>query len=386
MPEDLAPAIVGLVAAVVILLIAWSGGKLLVVFLRRLARHTKSDYDGGLVEALGPRVGWLIAAVGFALGSAWLTFLGETGRWLFDQASFFLFVGAVAEGSRRWFEYALDHYVTTRGDSIDSNVANELVPLSKRLGVFIIYGITALGVAGHFGINVLAISTALGLSGFAIALALKDTITNIFSGIVIMISRPFAIGDRIDLPVLDVWGDVSDIGIRSTTAITRDNRMVIVPNSAVVDNPVVNYSRPDPSYRLQTDIGLDTSLDMRRAQESIRAEVRKVDGVLSDRPVDVWFTEFGDYSNTVRVRWWVASYAEKRRSMDAVNNAIVDVSLREGISMPDPHMTFDGRLALKPDGSLDAAGSTDSAGTAKDSTLRSDITLEPDADGSGGAP
>jgi small-conductance mechanosensitive channel len=87
---------------------------------------------------------------------------------------------------------------------------------------------------------------------------------------------------------------------------------------------------------------------MRSAQEAIRAEVRQVDSVLPDRPVDVWFTGFGDYSNTVRVRWWVSSYAEKRRSSDAVNNAIVDVAKREGIRMPDPSMTLDGRLALEP--------------------------------------
>ena len=346
MSQDFAPAIGGLVAAIVIVLVAWFGGKLVVAFLRRLARHTRSDYDGGLVEAVGPQVGWLIASVGFALAASWLAFLGETGRWLFEQAAFFLLIAAVAAAVRRWMDYSLDRYVSAQGDNIDANVAMQLIPLVKRLGSLIIFVVAVLIIAGHLGINVFAITAALGLTGFAIALALKDTITNIFSGLVLMVSRPFAIGDRIDVPVLDVWADVTDIGIRSTTVVTRDNRMVIVPNSAVVDNPVVNYSRPDPSYRLQTDIGLDTTLDLRAAQEAIRTEVRKVDGVLEDKPVDVWFTGFGDYSNTVRVRWWVGSYADKRHSADAVNNAIVDVAERDGIRMPNPSITLDGELGL----------------------------------------
>ncbi len=136
---------------------------------------------------------------------------------------------AIAAGSRRWVEYSVDHYVATRGDDIDMNVAQQLVPLSKRLTSIVILIVGGLVVAGHLGTDVVAISAGLGVAGFAIALALKDTIANIFSGLVIMISRPLAIGDRIDVPSLGAWADVTDIGIRSSTVVTRDNRMVIIP-------------------------------------------------------------------------------------------------------------------------------------------------------------
>lgn len=332
--------------AIAILLVAWFGGKLLGVVLARAARRTPSDYDEGLLAAWRPLASWLVAAIGFAL-AARLDYVGEAGRWLFQELAFFLFVVAIVEGFRRWVAYSLDHYVAAKGDDIDVNVANQLVPLANRLAAVVMVIVVALIVAGHFGIDVLAISAALGLTGFAIALALKDTITNIFSGLVIMISRPFAIGDRIDVPTLDAWGDVVDIGIRSSTVVTRDNRMVIVPNSAVVDNPVTNYSRPDTSYRLQVDIGLGPDEPMRPAQEAIRAAVRAVDGVMAEKPVDVWFTGFADYSNTVRVRWWVDSYASKRASTDAVSNAIVDVAANEGISLPDPHSTLDATVTYR---------------------------------------
>jgi small-conductance mechanosensitive channel len=346
--EALATLLATIAVAAFIILAAKYGGKLVVAVLRRLARRTSTHIDGGLVTVLGRHLPAFFAAIGFLFAADWLPFLGETGRWLFEEAAFFLFILAAAGALQSLLDYSLDQYVERNRETIDQSVAADVLLLFKRLGSLVISIAAGLVVAEHFGINVLALATALGLSGFAIALALKDTITNVFSGLVIMISRPFSVGNRIDLPVLEVWADVVDIGIRSTTAVTRDNRTVVVPNSSVVDNAVVNYSLPDTTYRLQVDIGLDTTLDMRSAQESIRTEVRGVDSVLADKPVDVWFTGFGDYSNTVRVRWWVASFAEKRSSMDAVNNAIVDVATRDGIRMPNPELTLDGKIAIEP--------------------------------------
>jgi len=145
---------------------------------------------------------------------------------------------------------------------------------------------------------------------------------------------------------LDTWGDVVNIGIRSTQVRTRDNRLIIVPNTVVVDSVVINYSLPDSTYRLQSDIGLGYNLDIGKVQQMIRETVRQLDGILPDKPVDVWFTEFGDSSNTIRVRWWVASYSEKRRSTDSVNAAIQELAEREGIDMPNPTYTLDNKVTL----------------------------------------
>jgi small-conductance mechanosensitive channel len=139
---------------------------------------------------------------------------------------------------------------------------------------------------------------------------------------------------------------VVNIGIRSTQVQTRDNRLVIVPNTAVVDSAVVNYSLPDSTYRLQSDIGIGTGMDISKVQGLIRETVRQLDGILPDKPVDVWFTEFGDSSNTMRVRWWVASYAEKRRSTDSVNAAIQELANREGIDLPNPTYSLENKVTL----------------------------------------
>jgi small-conductance mechanosensitive channel len=216
----------------------------------------------------------------------------------------------------------------------------------KRLAHFALLLIAVVIAASYFGVDVLAISAALGLSGFALALAAKDTITNIISGFVLMVSQPFKVGDRIDVASLGSWGECVEIGIRSTNVLMRDNRLVIVPNSAIVDNTVVNYSRPDTTYRLQTDIGIGYGVDIPQISQMIKDTVAKVDGVLPDKNIDVWFTEFGDSSNTFRVRWWVNSYAKKRRSTHDVNTAIQQLSEQLPIDMPNPTFTLDNKISF----------------------------------------
>ncbi|PAV13190.1 hypothetical protein ASJ81_04115 [Methanosarcina spelaei] len=109
----------------------------------------------------------------------------------------------------------------------------------------------------HFGItgNALTASlTALGLGGVIIGLAAQTTLTDIITGIVLLIDRPFRIGDRIRIEKLDTWGDVVEIGWRSTRVLTRDNRLVIVPNSVIGMDLITNYSIPDKIYRVETDV------------------------------------------------------------------------------------------------------------------------------------
>lgn len=241
---------------------------------------------------------------------------------------------------------AVDWYIEKRRDQLDANLVDQVVPLLKRLSHIALVIVGGIVLAGFFNINVLSISAALGLTGFAVALAAQDTIANIISGLVIMFDGPFKIGDRIEITGLDTWGDVVEIGIRSSKVVTRDNRLVIVPNSTIVDSAVINYSMPDNTYRLQSDIGIGSGMDISKVQQLIRETVRQLEGILPDKPVDVWFTEFGDSSNTMRVRWWVASYTEKRRSTDSVNAAIQELANREGIDMPNPIYTLENKVEL----------------------------------------
>lgn len=329
-----------------VILAAVYGSRFIVWLLKKFTRRTPTEIDEVLLDAVKPQIGWLIAAIGFQIATSRLDFIPSGAEIILENVYFIIYLFVVVATAWRVGDAAVDWYVEQKKLQLNENLVRQIFPLLKRLSHFFLIIVFIAILAGHFGINVLAISAALGLGGFAIALAAQDTISNIIAGLVIMFDSPFKIGDRIEVTGEDTWGDVVAIGIRSTQVRTRDNRLIIVPNSVVVDSTVVNYSLPDSTYRLQSDIGIGSSMDIPRVQRLIRETVRQLDGVLQDKLVDVWFTEFGDSSLTFRVRWWVKSFAEKRSSIDRVNAAIQELAEQKGIDMPNPIYTLENQVKL----------------------------------------
>jgi small-conductance mechanosensitive channel len=200
------------------------------------------------------------------------------------------------------------------------------------LSVLVVVGVSI--VLTHFGVNVTALTAALGIAGLAFSLAAQDTLADAISGFVILLDQPFRVGDRIEISGLGTWGDVVEIGSRTTRIRTRDNRMVIVPNSIIGKSQVVNYTFPDPQYRVQIDIGIGYGMDIERTRQIIIHTVRQVEGILPDKPVDALYNEMGDSSMTFRVRWWIQSYEDTRLIYDRVNTALQHALDAAGIDMP----------------------------------------------------
>jgi len=332
-----------LITVVVVIIVAVLGSRFIYLVLRRLIKRTDSEFDDQLLETIRPQIIWLLAAIGFQFVTNRADFIsGDVFQTIYFLLYWFVIVAIVWRSIDFASFWYLDQYTKE-----DHKLPESMVPLLRRISKIILIFIASAIFLGYFGVNILAISTALGLGGFAIALAAKDTITNIISGFVLMFAQPFKVGDRIDVPAVDAWGDVVEIGMRTTKVLTRDNRLVVIPNSSVVDNNVVNYSQPDPTYRLQTDIGIGSGENIADVVRILQDTVRQVEGVLPDKNVDVLFTGFGDSSNTFRVRWWVASYADKRRVTHKVCTAIQEAAAKEGIDMPYTTFTLDNQVVFQ---------------------------------------
>ncbi len=342
-----------LISIAVVIIVAILGSRLIHLVLRRLVRRTDTEFDDQLLETIKPQIIWLLAAMGFQFITNRAVFISGD---VFESIYFLLYWFVAVAIAWRSIGFAatwyLDHQTTE-----EKKLPETMVTLLKRLSQITLIFIARAIILGYFGVNILAVTAALGLGGFAIALAAKDSITNVISGFVLMFTQPFQIGDRIDVPAVDTWGDVVEIGMRTTKVLTRDNRLVIIPNSAVVDNYVVNYSEPDPTYRLQTDIGIGSGENIADVVRILQDSVRQVEGVLADKNVDVLFTGFGESSNTFRVRWWVASYADRRSVTHKVCTAIQEAADKEGIDMPYTTYTLDNRLKINPDDIDDIAKS-----------------------------
>lgn len=304
--------------------------------IHRLTKQTKTTFDDVVLEAIAPPLYWLALVYVFKFSISRIDFLFEQGDFDLDAVYFVLFglIGfAIAwrliNNLAEWYEKQL---AATR----KIELGEQLMPFFRRLLLIVLTVIVSIIFLDYFSIEVGGVVATLGIGSLAIALAAQATLADTINGFVIMFDRPFRIGDRIELLELNTWGDVVDIGLRSTRIRTRDNRMVIVPNSVIGKSLIVNHSYPDAQYRIQIEIGVAYGTDLETARKVIQDAVREVDGVLPDRPVDALFLMFGPSSLNFRVRWWINSYVDTRRMFDKVNTVIYTRLEEAGIEIPFP--------------------------------------------------
>jgi len=306
--------------------------------LRRLVRKTSTTFDDALLDTLRAPLYMLAIVLAVDISLDRLSFLPESrAEWLGDLFYVLYFIVGLIFVWRFVINF-FNWYGREIAVRTETDLDEQLFPFFRRVALIILGSIALITLLGHFNVDISALVATLGIGSLAIALAAKDALADTISGFLIMIDRPFRIGDRVQIMDLDTWGDVLDIGLRSSRIRTRDNRMVIVPNSLIAKSLVVNYSYPNDEYRLQVHIGVAYGTDLELARKTMIEAVKNVDGVLPDRKVEALFLEFGDSALIFRVRWWLDSYVDTRRMFDRVNTAIYNALNEAGIEMPFPQM------------------------------------------------
>jgi len=300
--------------------------RLLLGLLIRLVHRTSSEYDEAYLRSIRPQINLLALVISLNFATTRLLSIPADVKQVLLQLYFALIVLIIAVLVWKLIDYLVLWYHDLAEKSGQTTHREAALQLGQRAGKMLVVIVSIIVILDRFGINVSALVTALGIGGLAISLAAQDTLSNMISGIMLLMDQPFQIGDRIEIQgltaALSTWGDVVDIGLRSTRIRTRDNRMVIVPNTNISKNQVINYTFPDPRYRVQIDIGVIYGSDLRVVREVITQAIRSVEGVLADKPVDVLFMEVNEMKMSLRVRWWIESYTDPRREFDKVNEAI----------------------------------------------------------------
>jgi small-conductance mechanosensitive channel len=265
-----------------------------------------------------------------------LGFLPEDTAGLRDSVFWVLHLMAITWLIFRLVDHLLRWYIAEMAGLTETLLDERVLPFIRRLSLILIIIVAIIMLLSHFEVDVSAMVTTLGIGSLAIALAAQNTLSDTISGLVIITDRPFSLGDRVEIRELDTWGDVVDIGLRSTRIRTRDNRMVVVPNGAISKSLVVNHSVPSTVYRVQTHVGVDYGTDIDRVREIMIAAVKTQDWVMHDRPVEALFIEYGNDALIFRVRCWIENYVETRRVMDKLNSCLYRALYEEGISIGAP--------------------------------------------------
>ncbi|MGF0536634.1 mechanosensitive ion channel family protein [Agrobacterium sp. ES01] len=200
-----------------------------------------------------------------------------------------------------------------------------------------------IAVLGQFGVQTASILAALGAAGLAIGLALQGTLQNIAAGIMLLVLRPFRVGEYIDTG--NISGTVREVGLFATEMKTFDGKYLLAPNSTLWNVPIVNFSR-EPTRRFDLNVGIGYEDDITQAEEIMMKLATADTRVLSDPEAATFVMELGDSAVVLTLRYWTASadfWTTSRDLTKAVKLAFDDA----GISIPFPQVTYSGELAAK---------------------------------------
>ena len=297
---------------------------IVITFLQNFAKRSKTYYDDRIISALKApiRFSFIIVALHFffLLIFKETPFIKNVLNSLMLYTLFWAIL-AIAEALRDIVYKATAKF----NDDLSKEMGGFILALIKVL----ISGIGLAAILQVWGVNVTALIASLGLGGLAFALAAKDTASNLFGSLALLLDRSIRIGEWVK--VGGVEGVVEDVGMRTTKIRSFDKALITVPNSIVANSPIENFSRRG-IRRIKMHIGLtyDTnSTQLLEIKNRIEQMLKSHEGISQKDSLMVYFDNFGDssldifiYTFTNTANW--AKYLETREDINVKIMQIVE--------------------------------------------------------------
>ena len=231
----------------------------------------------------------------------------------------------------------LEHHIAAKTKTAVDNV---IIDLFKKFSGIIIYTVGIILVLDVLGFNIMPFVAGAGVAGIAIGFAAKDTLSNLIAGVLLIIDRPFEVGDRIEVwsapKNAATWGDVIHIGLRATKIRTTDNIVIIIPNNEIMKRDIINYTTVTKEIRVRIPIGIAYDADSKKAKELIIKTALELDWVMQEPAPKVVVRNFGDSAVDLEARIWISRPRRRMDTISHVTDRVKEVFQEEGIEIPYP--------------------------------------------------
>ncbi len=225
-------------------------------------------------------------------------------------------------------------------DKTATKFDNIIVDLLNKFSGAVIYSVAAIMALDFLGVNVMPFIAGAGVASLAIGFAAKDTLSNLIAGVLLIIDRPFEIGDRIEVwnaPAnCATWGDVIDIGLRATKIRTTDNIIIIIPNNEIMTRDIINYTTISQEIRVRIPIGVAYESDIDKAREVILGIIKEMDWISPYREPKVVVRNLSDFFVELQARVWIKDARKRMDTIDYVVDRVKGAFEASGIEIPYP--------------------------------------------------
>lgn len=215
---------------------------------------------------------------------------------------------------------------------VEAGVVTFLCSLVK----YSLYFVLAMIILAQFGVTTSSVVAVLGSAGLTLGLALQGSLSNFAGGVLILLLKPFVVGDYIIDGATGQEGTVSSITIFYTKLHTVDNRMILIPNGTLSNSSITNVTHME-KRRIDLLIGVSYEANLAKTKQVLLDVVKSEDKILPGEPVDVYVSELADSSVQMGVRAWVKTedyWPIRWKMTEDIKNAL-DAN---GISIPYPQM------------------------------------------------
>ncbi|MFD0548969.1 mechanosensitive ion channel family protein [Streptomyces rectiviolaceus] len=315
-----------------------AAGLLLRMILRWLgerASRTRWSGDDVIVDAVRTLVPCAAITAGAAVAAAALPLTPRTGRNVTMTLTALLVLAATLTAAR---------VVTTLVKSLAqsrSGVAGSAT-IFVNITRVVVLAMGFLVVLQTLGVSIAPLLTALGVGGLAVALALQDTLANLFAGVHILAAKTVQPGDYIKLSSGEE-GYVVDINWRNTVVRQLSNNLVIIPNAQLAGTNMTNFSRPEQDLSIMVQVGVSYDSDLEQVErvttEVVENVMKDVDGAMPDHEPAVRFHTFGDSRISFTVILGVGEFSDQYRIKHEFIKQLHQRYRAEGIRVPSPVRT-----------------------------------------------
>ncbi len=318
------------------LIVGWLVRSIAIKWIERFSAKTQTRIDDVIIKAVrGPSLLWFII-LGLNLASRQVHHNLIVQRWV-DRLSLVMLIVSFTWVSARAFGEIINEYGTKLGGAVP------VTSLTRNVARIVIITIGGLFALQALGISITPILTALGVGGLAVALALQDTLSNLFAGMNIMMAKQVRVGDYVKLDS-GFEGHISDITWRTTTIKTLANNKVLVPNNKLSQAIVTNYHLPDPRMSLQLQFGVAYGSDPDRVEKILLEEAVKcateVEGLLGEPSPSVRFIPgFGESSLNFTLTCQIRDFVDQYIIQHELRKRVLKRFRAEGIEIPFPQRT-----------------------------------------------
>lgn len=216
------------------------------------------------------------------------------------------------------------------------NVEVTIQTFLKSLINILLTILLVVSVVGALGVNTTSFAALLASAGIAIGMALSGNLQNLAGGIIILLFKPYKVGDWIEAQ--SVSGSVSEIQIFHTILVTADNKVVYIPNGSMSSGVVVNYSRKD-TRRIEWIIGVDYGENVDKVENIIKSIITADTRILKDPSPHIALHALANSSVNITIRVWVETTLYWDVYFD-MNKHIYDEFNKQGINFPFPQLTI----------------------------------------------